>query len=102
VTPSEIKAAREKYNYVPARLIRAGNYVTADLTWKSLNLIIDVPTGWDVAINKHDHTIHQGGVAFDGPMPSATRKPNVAKDWVFPMSDSPLKPLNAIPKVTAH
>ena len=43
-----------------------------------------------------------GGVAFDGPMPSATRKPNVAKDRVFPMSDSPLKPLNAMPKVTAH
>jgi hypothetical protein len=48
MTPSEIKAAREKYNYVPARLIRAGDYVTADLTWKSLNLIIDVPTGWNV------------------------------------------------------
>jgi hypothetical protein len=48
MTPSEIKAAREKYNYVPARLIHAGDYVAADLTWKSLKLIMDVPTGWDV------------------------------------------------------
>ena len=31
MTPSEIKAAREKYNYVPARLIRAGVSVAADL-----------------------------------------------------------------------
>ena len=48
MTPSEIKAAREKYNYVPARLIRAGDYVAADLSWNSLKLIMDVPKGWDV------------------------------------------------------
>jgi hypothetical protein len=39
MTPSEIKAAREKYNYVPARLIRAGVSVAADLSWNSLKLI---------------------------------------------------------------
>jgi hypothetical protein len=48
MTPSEIKAAREKYNYVPARLVRAGDNVAADLTWSSLKLIMDVPAGWDV------------------------------------------------------
>lgn len=52
MTPSEIEAAREKYNYVPARLIRAGDYVAPDLTWKSLKLIMDVPTGWDVEHQK--------------------------------------------------
>jgi hypothetical protein len=48
MTPFEIKAAREKYNYVPARLVRASVSVAADLSWNSLKLIVDVPTGWDV------------------------------------------------------
>jgi hypothetical protein len=56
MTPCEIKAAREKYNYVPARLIRAGDYVAADLTWKSLKLIMNVPAGWDV---EHQQTRSQ-------------------------------------------
>ena len=47
MTPSEIKAAREKYSYVPARLIRASDHVAADLSWKSIKLIMDVPKGWD-------------------------------------------------------
>jgi hypothetical protein len=53
MTPSEIKAAREKYNYVPARLICAGGSVAADLSWNCLKLITDVPKGWDV---KHQQT----------------------------------------------
>jgi len=47
MTPSEIKAAREKYSYVQARLIRASDHVAADLSWKSIKLIMDVPKGWD-------------------------------------------------------
>jgi hypothetical protein len=45
--PSELKAAREKYQYVPARLIRAPNGREPDLNWKSLKLVMDIPQGWD-------------------------------------------------------
>jgi hypothetical protein len=51
MTPSELKAAREKYAYVPARLIRA-SAAAADLRWKSLNLIVDIPKNWDAGHNE--------------------------------------------------
>jgi hypothetical protein len=47
VTPCELQAAREKYQYVPARLIRAPDDREPDLNWKSLKLIMDIPKGWD-------------------------------------------------------
>jgi len=47
MTPAELKAAREKYAYVPARLIRASGAAAAELSWKSLNLIVDIPIKWD-------------------------------------------------------
>jgi DNA invertase Pin-like site-specific DNA recombinase len=43
----ELKAARETYQYVPARLIRAPNDREPDLNWKSLKLVMDIPKGWD-------------------------------------------------------
>ena len=50
MTPEELKAAREKYLYVPARLVRFkdadGN---AALSWKSLKLVMDVPPNWQQA-----------------------------------------------------
>jgi hypothetical protein len=59
MTPSEIKAAREKYNYVPARLIRAGVSVAADLSWNSLKLIMDVPKGWDVKHSRLQYSSYE-------------------------------------------
>ena len=47
MTPSDLKAAREKYQYIPARLIRAPNNCEVHLNWKSLKLIMDVPKAWD-------------------------------------------------------
>lgn len=47
MSPAEFKAAREKYQYVPARLIRAPNGGKPHLNWKSLKLVMDVPEGWD-------------------------------------------------------
>jgi hypothetical protein len=47
MSPSELKAAREKYQYVPARLIRAHNDREPDLNWKSLKLVMDIPRDWD-------------------------------------------------------
>jgi hypothetical protein len=46
MTPAELKVAREKYAYVPARLVRASNASAAGLSWKSLNLIVDIPIRW--------------------------------------------------------
>jgi hypothetical protein len=46
MTPAELKAAREKYAYVPARLVRARSAAAADLSWKSLNLVMDIPIKW--------------------------------------------------------
>jgi hypothetical protein len=70
MTPCEIEAAREKYNYIPARLIRAGDYVAADLTWKSLKLIMDVPTGWDVEHQQIVNCCAPSGKQFSGLVPS--------------------------------
>jgi hypothetical protein len=47
MTPSELKAAREKYAYVPAHLVRASGHVAANLVWKSLKLSMHVPKKWD-------------------------------------------------------
>ena len=47
MTPSELKSARETYSYVPARLIRTSDHVAADLSWKSMKLIMYVPKAWD-------------------------------------------------------
>ena len=44
-----IKLAREKYTYVPARLVRARDAAAANLKWKSLNLIMDIPVKWNAA-----------------------------------------------------
>jgi hypothetical protein len=47
VKRDELKSAREKYRYVPARLVRpvdAGS--NAALAWKSLRLVTDVPSNW--------------------------------------------------------
>ncbi len=43
---SELKSARERYNYIPARLVRAGPVQKADLEWGSLRLKLDVPEAW--------------------------------------------------------
>jgi len=46
MTPNELKLAREKYGYIPARLVRVRNDDAAKLTWESLSLDIDVPQHW--------------------------------------------------------
>ncbi len=43
----ELKSAREKYCYVPARLVRSlDTGSNAALAWKSLRLVIEVPPNW--------------------------------------------------------
>jgi hypothetical protein len=43
----QLRSAREKYDYIPARLVRVADGGTADITWQSLKLKRDVPTGWE-------------------------------------------------------
>ncbi len=47
MTPDELKSAREKYGYIPARLVPVSDDGATKLTWKSLKLDIDVPSGWE-------------------------------------------------------
>jgi hypothetical protein len=47
MTPPELKAAREQYAYVPARLVRSSDASVADITWNSLKLRVDIPIKWD-------------------------------------------------------
>jgi hypothetical protein len=49
VTYAELKSAREKYRYVPARLVRIKREASNGFTWKSLNLAADVPVNWQNA-----------------------------------------------------
>jgi hypothetical protein len=47
VERDELKSAREKYRYVPARLVRSVDASSnAALAWKSLRLVTDVPSNW--------------------------------------------------------
>jgi hypothetical protein len=50
MTPSEFKAARETYPYVPARLVRAGEGEDADLTCFGLRLRKYVPEEWQARL----------------------------------------------------
>jgi Putative 8-oxoguanine DNA glycosylase OGG-like protein len=43
--PQELKSGRERYAYVPARLVRV-NGGDADIAWRSLALKIDLPKNW--------------------------------------------------------
>jgi hypothetical protein len=55
MTPDELKSARERYGYIPARLVRVSDDGAAKLTWKSLTLDVDVPSNWatgDLIIRK--------------------------------------------------
>lgn len=46
MNPTELKLSRNEYGYVPARLISAVEGVRPDIEWKSLKLVMDVPTVW--------------------------------------------------------
>ena len=46
MTDNELKSAREKYAYIPARLVSVSDDVAGDLTWKSLKLAMNVPSDW--------------------------------------------------------
>ena len=46
MTPEELKSARERYGYIPARSFRVRDDGIGKLTWKSLKLDIDVPLNW--------------------------------------------------------
>jgi len=52
MTPSEFKAARERYAYVPARLVRVGESEHADLSCFGLRLRKDVPEGWQARLKE--------------------------------------------------
>ena len=59
----ELKATRETYQYVPARLIRATNDREPDLNWKSLKLVMDIPKGWDSG--NHDIRSQYSSIELD-------------------------------------
>jgi hypothetical protein len=46
MTPQELKSGREKYGYIPARLVRANEGSAGDITWGPLTLKKDVPENW--------------------------------------------------------
>jgi hypothetical protein len=45
----ELKFARDRYRYVPARLVQGVNGGSIGITWKSLILVQDVPPDWQSA-----------------------------------------------------
>lgn len=52
MTPDEFKSARERYTYIPARLVAVSDDGTAKLTWKALKLDVDVPPNWGTGSSK--------------------------------------------------
>jgi hypothetical protein len=46
MTPDELKSGREKYTYIPARLVRVSDDSVAKITWKSLTLDVNLPPDW--------------------------------------------------------
>jgi hypothetical protein len=46
MTPQELKSGRERYGYIPARLVRVNDGIAGDITWGPLTLKKDVPQNW--------------------------------------------------------
>jgi hypothetical protein len=46
MTPQELKFGRERYGYIPARVVRVNDGVAGDITWGPLKLKKDVPQNW--------------------------------------------------------
>jgi hypothetical protein len=46
VTTEKLKAARERYRYIPARLVQSSDAGADALAWQSLRLVMEVPANW--------------------------------------------------------
>jgi hypothetical protein len=46
MTLQELKSGRERYGYIPARLLRVDDGIAGDITWGPLTLKKDLPLNW--------------------------------------------------------
>jgi hypothetical protein len=51
MTPEELKYFRERYAYIPARLVRVSDGGEVRLPWKTLHLKMSVPENWNPDAN---------------------------------------------------
>ncbi|MGZ4853224.1 MAG: hypothetical protein ACXV3D_08595, partial [Halobacteriota archaeon] len=63
MTPEELKFFRERYAYIPARLVRVSDGGEVKLPWKTLHLKMSVPENWNP--ESADAKSHYSSVALD-------------------------------------